>query len=1004
VALPKVSLAFVAICALAAVMPRSAAAQNNITVDGHFSKGPVPYYNGVYSIDANLGKQVGGNLFHSFGKFGLATNETATFSGPTAVNNVIGRVTGGVRSDIDGRIKSDIAGANLFLINPSGIVFGQNAKVDVKASFHASTADYIKLSDGTKFQATNPDGSTLSAAPPAAFGFLTPSPARISVNGSTLSVPSGQTLGLVGGPVSIAASPIATAGARLAAPAGTIHVTSAAGTGEVPVDPPNASAMTVSNFGSVDIRGKSKLDVSDPKGLASGGSVFIRAGTLAIDASKINADNYGAGAGGQLMLQADSNIAVSNKAKIHAVARAGGSGGDIILQTSPGGTISLDNSTIKVGSIALGDGGTLSVTAGQLTLTNGAGLRSKAKASGNGGPIAITADTVLVDGGVALDQSTGIFSTTSGSGSGGSITIVAEQLTLHNGANVLAQNSGDGGGGNVDVNVGGSLTVDFGENSGFLNSGAIGSLTFGTGNAGNVTVTAGYLSILNGGVIGSETGGTGNAGNVTVTAGTLTIANFAEILADTAGVGNAGNVNINAGTLSIRNDGAISSGTFFNSGNGGDVFVNVAGQLTIDGDLGNTTALTGIAAQSNPGSIGNAGNVTVTARTLSITNNGSISAATFGDGSGGSIWVDVVDRLSIAGTSGPLATGIGSDAEPGSTGNAGNVTVNAGFLTLVSSGGISSNAIGARAIGPASTGNAGSVNVKVVGSLSIAGLGSAIETTSDPGTIGTAGSVMVSANSLAVSSGALIASTTAGSGKGGDVKVIVASDVLLSDPGPQITAQSSGSGNAGSITVSAARLLMNNGAAISTEATTANGGNITLNVSDLVYLLGSKITTSVNRETGSGGNITIDPQLVVLNHSRIIAQAAEGRGGNITINAGAFIPSADSIVDASSQTGISGTVVITGPRADVNGALVVLSSELRGRAAVLREACAAYGDRPVSSLVEAGRGGLPQDPEATLPALYIADRDLSPSLGAGAKTEPNSAPLQTTVRLSMHCG
>jgi large exoprotein involved in heme utilization and adhesion len=79
----------------------------NITIDGRFSTaqtltGP------NYDIGANLGKQVGGNLFHSFGKFGLATKETATFSAPAVISNVIGRVTGGSRSDIDGNIKSNI--------------------------------------------------------------------------------------------------------------------------------------------------------------------------------------------------------------------------------------------------------------------------------------------------------------------------------------------------------------------------------------------------------------------------------------------------------------------------------------------------------------------------------------------------------------------------------------------------------------------------------------------------------------------------------------------------------------------------------------------------------------------------------------------------------------------------------------------------------------------------------------------------------------------------------
>ena len=265
----------------------------------------------------------------------------------------------------------------------------------------------------------------------------------------------------------------------------------------------------------------------------------------------------------------------------------------------------------------------------------------------------------------------------------------------------------------------------------------------------------------------------------------------------------------------------------------------------------------------------------------------------------------------------------------------------------------------------------------------------------------------VTANSLTVEGGAQIASSTAGPGKGGDVNVVAASDVVLPDPGPQITAQSTGSGDAGSITVAANRLLISNGGAISTEArtSTASGGNISLTVRDLLYLTSSEISTSVKGETGDGGNITIDPQLVILDHSSIIAQAVEGHGGNITITADQFIPSSDSIVSASSELGISGTIVINGPRVDVNGALVVLSTQLRSRTEVLREACAARAGQPVSSLVEAGRGGLPQDPEATLPALYIAGRDLNPNPPPGTDTvELNATPIHATARLTMRCG
>jgi len=199
-----------------------------ITVDGRLS--PAQTLAGPnYAIGANLGRQVGGNLFHSFGAFGLNNGERATFSGPATVNNVIGRVTGGAQSSIDGTVRSTIQGANLYLINPAGVVFGPNARVNVSGSFHASSADYLRFQDGARFQATNPDASTLSAAPPAAFGFLTPTPQPVTMeSGARLRTMAGGTLGLVGGPVTIS-------GGVLRAPAGTVHVTSAAGPGEMSV-------------------------------------------------------------------------------------------------------------------------------------------------------------------------------------------------------------------------------------------------------------------------------------------------------------------------------------------------------------------------------------------------------------------------------------------------------------------------------------------------------------------------------------------------------------------------------------------------------------------------------------------------------------------------------------------------------------------------------------------------------------------------------------------------
>src|SRR5579862_9809291 len=124
----------------------------HITIDGTLS--PARTLAGPnYTIGANLGKQVGGNLFQSFGIFGLGTGENATFTGPATVTNVIGRVTGGRQSSVNGAINSSINGANVYLINPAGIVFGPNATVNVSGSFRAASADYLRTSDGSRFQA-----------------------------------------------------------------------------------------------------------------------------------------------------------------------------------------------------------------------------------------------------------------------------------------------------------------------------------------------------------------------------------------------------------------------------------------------------------------------------------------------------------------------------------------------------------------------------------------------------------------------------------------------------------------------------------------------------------------------------------------------------------------------------------------------------------------------------------------------------------------------------------
>ncbi|MDM8567945.1 filamentous hemagglutinin N-terminal domain-containing protein [Thiotrichales bacterium HSG1] len=98
-----------------------------------------------FQITPDLGQQHGGNLFHSFQNFNLNSSESATFSGPNSVQNILSRVTGGNPSNIDGQLRSTIPNADFYFLNPYGIMFGPNARLDVQGSFHASTADYLTL-------------------------------------------------------------------------------------------------------------------------------------------------------------------------------------------------------------------------------------------------------------------------------------------------------------------------------------------------------------------------------------------------------------------------------------------------------------------------------------------------------------------------------------------------------------------------------------------------------------------------------------------------------------------------------------------------------------------------------------------------------------------------------------------------------------------------------------------------------------------------------------------
>ncbi len=243
-----------------------------ITLDG--SLGPDTSLTGpAYIIPADVGQQHGGNLFHSFGVFKLHTGERATFTGPNSVHNVIGRVTSGQSSTIDGILRSDIPGANLFLLNPQGIMFGPNAVLDVSGSFHVSTADTLRFADGGIFAVGGP--STLTVATPAAFGFDQRStPARITVDGSHLEVPEGETLSMIGGDLMITGDALSDFAdvPTLDAPGGHIHLASVASQGEIGLNLARSQVNTITRFGFITVSDAALISTSGEQG----GTVVIR--------------------------------------------------------------------------------------------------------------------------------------------------------------------------------------------------------------------------------------------------------------------------------------------------------------------------------------------------------------------------------------------------------------------------------------------------------------------------------------------------------------------------------------------------------------------------------------------------------------------------------------------------------------------------------------------------------------------------------------------------------
>jgi large exoprotein involved in heme utilization and adhesion len=237
-----------------------------------------------------------------------------------------------------------------------------------------------------------------------------------------------------------------------------------------------------------------------------------------------------------------------------------------------------------------------------------------------------------------------------------------------------------------------------------------------------------------------------------------------------------------------------------------------------------------------------------------------------------------------------------------------------------------------------------------------------------------AGNAVFNAKNLRIDQGTTISTSNSGSGPGGAVTVAAAESVTLNG-GSSITASSTGSGNAGNITINAGSQFLSQNGILSTEAQQASGGNIVIRATDSIRLVNSQINTSVQGGPNtSGGNITLDPAVVTLQNSQIRAEAVQGQGGNINIIAGTFLADQTSLVSASSQFGLSGSVNIQSPLSNLSNTLAVLPQRPLQAQQLLTQRCAAQAQGRLSSLVIAGRDTLPTEPGGWLmsPLAFMA--------------------------------
>jgi len=915
----------------------------------------------------------GSNLFHSFSQFNVGDGQRVYFANPVGIQNILSRVTGTDPSQIFGTLGVD-GNANLFVLNPNGILFGSNAQLDVAGSFLGTTASSLKFPNGSEFSASNPQAPPLlteNIIPGLQYGTIQPgaaitSQAELSVNGELILVADRLDLQNL------------KSGSNL-----TLQAREEIRAREVKAE---RGAITVnSREGNIAF---STLDSSSFVGDGGAVTVITSRGDITIRfVSSCSAANFcfgatggNAGSGGAVSLfTAEGDIEVDNifTQSWGSSLLSSGKGGNVTLTTQNGSIIAPKIFTWSGGasnfSTASKDGGNivLSASNGSIEVGQLFSYSDAKQASGNGGSINlsttdgdiitakdVTAPQILSSSAIAKGGAVSL------SARGGSINLTKILIPIISYSNSIT----DGNGGPISFFATGDIKAPD------LFSYAL------SGNAGSVNISSTNGNIELGSILASENNG--DAGTIRIVAeqGRMTTRDLLAL-----------SLNGKGNDIELRAAGDIKVASVATTGmkGSGNITVSSGGDFAI-GER-NGTDQSSIVSSDTLGE-GRGGDIWITARSINLLNGAQISASTQGSGDGGDIFLNVSNSIAVVGT---LPEGVTLGLLIGIPNSLGvNVPEKSYFRTI---------------------------NLKDFGEVlsgQLSQLPSGVFTQTTEQSTGNAGSLMISTSKLMVRNGGAIAATTFETGNAGDININASSSInidkgfILSGVGTKtlqsspassgvieistrslsianegfIQASSLGNSRAGNINIQAENLQMRDRARLSASTEAGEGGNIRVNIKDSIILRRDSDIRASSQGPGNAGNIDLRAGQFILGvlseDSDVIASARTGDGGRIYAKAVSIlgfrqfigVETQESDFVASSETGIDGTITIDA-RDPKNPELLpeqfappVPTQRCQQGSATTSQAVAK------AEYFETGKGGLPPSPTGVLQGETVISR------------------------------